>query len=530
MNVMLVDDYQLITDGLKKSFDWEEEGFPVVAQALNGKQALELLKDIPVDIIFTDIRMPVMNGIELIKIVTAEYPQIKIAVLSAYDDFEQVRAAFKLGADDYLLKQEVGADTIKNILEKFKGELLISQSRMELASNQQLRTKILRGKDEIADLPIENKNELRDVILKKLLFSESMHDAEIQKLGLNFPYDKLALMRFTIETADVLDNAEIFFFSLEHLLCDEIEQKFSCCLLNTNYNEYNLIYSYDGDNLHSIGNEIFVFLREKLSALTTTVLSAAVSGCGDSLNMLHNMLSQAKQALAYRFLYGKGKLLFFDDIEENEPIPIDAAGRLSDLKKCLHNKSLVDIFNKPSMILISAKETTMLDRQQISALFTRYIWIIIEFIEEQNIAIDCDKLLVTLQFLLSNGSLTELNEWVMEILAQISGLSESQNRHITQFKKYISMNYANSSLKIDDVAQNLGISVGHIGKLIYKETGCHFSDYLNLYRIECAKDMLINTTKKVYEIAYDTGYSNVEHFTRVFKKLVGITPLSYANK
>ncbi|MEG0693008.1 MAG: helix-turn-helix transcriptional regulator, partial [Oscillospiraceae bacterium] len=83
---------------------------------------------------------------------------------------------------------------------------------------------------------------------------------------------------------------------------------------------------------------------------------------------------------------------------------------------------------------------------------------------------------------------------------------------------------------IDDVAQSLGISVGHIGKLIYKEMDCHFSDYLNYYRIEYAKEMLKKTTMKVYEVSYNTGYNNVEHFTRVFKKIVGMTPLAYANK
>ncbi|MEG0691837.1 MAG: response regulator, partial [Oscillospiraceae bacterium] len=262
---MLVDDYQLIIDGLKKSFQWEAEGYPIVAQALNGRQALEQLQTIPIDIIFTDIRMPVMDGLELIKIVAEQYPQIKIAVLSAYDDFEQVRTAFKLGADDYLLKQEVDAEVIKNILDKFQGELLITKSKMELTKNKQLRNKITQEQEALATDFIENNNKSRDMFFKKLIQSERESGEDCLDFGIRLPYDRLALMTFTIETADVADNAELFFFSAEHKLCNELEQKFNCYLFNTNYNEYNLVFSFADDDMKTTGEEIFEFLQTNLS-------------------------------------------------------------------------------------------------------------------------------------------------------------------------------------------------------------------------------------------------------------------------
>lgn len=120
IHVMLVDDNQLILRGLERILDWEANGYLIVGKAINGKQALEKMEKVRVDILFTDIRMPVMDGIELICAVKERYPKVRVIVLSAYDDFKYVRTAFWLGANDYLLKQEYDGETLLCLLDRLK--------------------------------------------------------------------------------------------------------------------------------------------------------------------------------------------------------------------------------------------------------------------------------------------------------------------------------------------------------------------------------------------------------------------------
>ena len=278
MKVLLVDDYPLILEGLIRIFDWKENGFSVVLRAGNGKQALEALEKQPVDIIFTDIEMPVMDGLVLIKEVRNKYPHIKIAVLSAHDDFELVRTAFKLGAGDYLLKHEMDYETIKRICDNFK-----------------------------------NKIEFED-------------------------------------NSDVTQNSNV---------TNSIEEKKALEKVTVEYNDSNFW--------------------------------------------------------------------------------------LQDTKK------INDV-----------------------------LW-------------------------------------------------KNHSKHFTLFCQYVSALYSDSDLKISDIANSLGISAGYLGKLVYRETKYHFSDFLNSYRIERAKDFLTTTTLKIYEVSERSGYKNVEHFTRVFKKITGLSPTEYAN-
>ena len=102
--VMLVDDEPFILDGMKKLIDWDEMGLEIVAEAYDGIQALDILEKTRIDILLTDIKMPNLNGLELIKKIKHLYTNIKTIILSGYDDFEFVKERRLLGIENYLLK------------------------------------------------------------------------------------------------------------------------------------------------------------------------------------------------------------------------------------------------------------------------------------------------------------------------------------------------------------------------------------------------------------------------------------------
>ncbi len=104
INLLLVDDDALFRVQFRGMADWEQAGFRIAAEARNGREAIEEIERMKPDIILTDISMPVMDGIGLIEYVKRYHPEIPVVALSAYDDFDFVRASLKNGAQDYLLK------------------------------------------------------------------------------------------------------------------------------------------------------------------------------------------------------------------------------------------------------------------------------------------------------------------------------------------------------------------------------------------------------------------------------------------
>ena len=121
--IIIVDDEPFVRTGFKMSVDWEKYGFQIVAEASNGREALAEIERCCPDVIFTDIKMPVMDGIELIRHVRKNYPHIISIVLSNYNEFDLVKQAMKAGAEDYFLKVTVDISKLIQFMQKLKPKL-----------------------------------------------------------------------------------------------------------------------------------------------------------------------------------------------------------------------------------------------------------------------------------------------------------------------------------------------------------------------------------------------------------------------
>lgn len=115
---MIVEDDKFFRFAIKKAVSWEKYGFTIAGEAVHGAAALEYLKEHPVEVVVTDMSMPVMNGIELTAFIRETYPEILVIALSAYDDFEFVRESLKLGASDYILKQDIEKEDVGQIIQR----------------------------------------------------------------------------------------------------------------------------------------------------------------------------------------------------------------------------------------------------------------------------------------------------------------------------------------------------------------------------------------------------------------------------
>lgn len=130
--VLLVDDESIARVGLRTTFDWEANGFIVVGEASNGQKAMKWIENEEVDILITDIAMPVMDGLELTRRTRKLCPWVKVLLMSCHNDFEFVREGIRLGASDYLLKPTMETEDLKAILEGMKVQVSIEKERLQL--------------------------------------------------------------------------------------------------------------------------------------------------------------------------------------------------------------------------------------------------------------------------------------------------------------------------------------------------------------------------------------------------------------
>ena len=136
--ILIVEDEFLLRQGIKNLVHWEQEGFQVVGETNNGKEALQLIESLHPHLVITDIVMPIMDGIELTGIIQERYPEIKVIVLSSYSDFEYIKSAMKNGAEDYLLKPTMNPDSLLKAVQSAAAKLNIAAFQKQQTIPEQM--------------------------------------------------------------------------------------------------------------------------------------------------------------------------------------------------------------------------------------------------------------------------------------------------------------------------------------------------------------------------------------------------------
>jgi len=171
----IIDDEYIIRNGIAKNIDWDKMGFHVIFTANNGKEALELMeKEIP-DVVITDIKMPVMDGIELIRNIKYKYPKIKIVILSGYNEFEYAQKGIEYGVCSYILKP-IKEEDINKLFKKIYETLLFGDAVEKADIYQKVNPIIIRIKEYI------NKKYYEKISLDELAYEFYMNPSYLSKL------------------------------------------------------------------------------------------------------------------------------------------------------------------------------------------------------------------------------------------------------------------------------------------------------------------------------------------------------------
>ncbi|ASA19676.1 response regulator [Paenibacillus donghaensis] len=514
--VLLVDDELLDLEGLERFMDWEGLGMEVCAAASSGFEALEVLNTQPVDIIVTDIKMPIMSGMELARRAYELRRQLKIVFVSGYEDFQYAKQAISMSASGYVLKPVDDKDMHKTLLEVKEA---LDRERQHSHLEQYFS---------------DSEPLLRRELFHQLL--DGMPDEErvlslLQRIGMPWRSGRwyVALLEPDDLTWKLHGYGEGERAAIEKRLDSAIgqfcaEERIQACKLDRQHTALILEEEYDSARLRGL-------IRQAGNGIPLTV-TIGVGPAVDSLGGLHLSFEGAREALGLKLFLGKSRLIAHTAAKgpiTEQAKDLDSILQSLFLAMSTYRLVAVDDCNEELFVLVGNLETKL----EIYQLFLHIVSKLDSYLHTLNedfymlLGLDRKHLNILYHF----ETIEDMKSWLRRRMFELSELLQhkrqgKKRKLVEEIEQYISRNLEHNVM-LRDAANHFSFSPNHLGQIFYEETGIYFSDYVSLKRLERAKALLRDPKLKVYEAAHLAGYKNLSHFSKQFKENYGVSPGDY---
>lgn len=530
IKVFLVEDEVIIRSGVKKSINWEQEGYEFVGEASDGELAYPMILKEKPDILITDIRMPFMDGLELSRLVKKELPDIKILILSGYDEFEHAKKAIKIGVTEYLLKP-ISAAKLTEVL-----NAVAETIRQENEEKNLLETYFAEMR--------ENTERDKMRLFGKLLMGD-LSMGEILEAGERFGMN-LGASCYKIVLFKILANLENHVYAEQMVdACSSVEQAASMMegvyVFQRGVEGWAfLLTAQDEKSMEESAKILYQNLKQAMKNYTQLEYFGGIGSTVPRIRSLKQSFREADRAFAARFVEEANQIISQKEFEKNQ------------MEEGLKMQGVVQIGKSREMLQKFLSNGT---REEVKAFSDAYI----SRIEEENIRstmvrqyVVIDVCIVILSFCerISSAnrlqeeaeelqkmmqkihSLSEIKKYVVRLLNEAIELrdAESGRRYsdlIAAAKKEIENHYMTEEISLNTVAISVGMSPSYFSSIFSKEAGKTFVEYLTEVRIEKAKEFLMCSSMKTSEIGYEVGYKDPHYFSYIFKKVQGCSPKEY---
>lgn len=515
MKLLIVDDEKNIRLGLKTMIEREFPEQYEIRTAIHGEDALAQYERERADIILTDIRMPGIDGIELIKRLTKEEESEQkpiFVILSGYDDFAYAKAAIEYQVKNYLLKP-IRRD---ELFESLRNSEITLQKRAELAERvaisdtyrEQLRINGLREWFRQGEPFMEN---------------ESDFEAKIGFEQFTLPFT-VAVLSYKSENGDSMNKEEF------KLLVEKMLQPIGGTL--------DVSFLDSENKLVLIGNPAFRFVElfRQAGGIDLDGLRMGISAEGHRLENLYDCYKQAGTALQYSFLYSNCRLLRHEDIREKQqsyPVPDEDIRKLGNMLGTDREREIQELLKQifhiediPDVDIDYLKRVgKMINEQVLDEVFRMYGEESIEVLKLYRKVGSMDNFRSFHDYYRSlELLLASVNDYVRGIRSAYSEHSE-----IKAAVAYMEDNYYRP-LNMAVVSNHVGLNYSYFSEAFKVHTGENFVGFLKKVRIRKSKELLLEDSRKMQEIGNAVGFENSKQFSRVFKELEGISPQEYRLK
>lgn len=495
--VMLVEDEELILQGIFNIIDWNALGLEVVHMAHNGQEALEMWEKEPVDIVVSDITMPVMDGLTLLRVLREKEEKVRFIILSGYDEFEYARTAIRLGVESYILKpinEEELERQLKETVEKLDE---MYKEKIKYIDEKTQWMHFLSGKTEaggyaeyagILDIPSQTERFYAAVMKWRL--------------------DELKENRIT-DVIVTLKKQEPG-LRLVHLLPDSLLM----ILVDPGLDEEQAL-------------EYFSGIQNRIESEFGIFTFICVGPAFEQFEQLPEVYGAAMKMQKYLMIEGYGSCISLRQVQERKSgdINIDedqlrklilkkekesAVGYLEDLfinnvRKDVSVSAIYQMAVKTAMLLEDIKKEYKLESEKLH---------------------DLPELVETIYR--SDDIFGIKTVFIAEIIEIIARLHEENSQYTPVVRQIIAevQNNYKEDMNLKTLAYKYHMNASYLGQIFQKEVGSSFAQFLSNTKNGIAKDLILNTNMKINDIAREVGYPDTSYFYRKFKQCYGVSPAS----
>ena len=510
-NIMVVDDDPIVLVELKKMIEWDELKCELIAEASNGKSAVKLLKECKPDIVFTDINMPNMSGVELINYINELDENIKVVALSAYEDFDYVRGSLKNGAKDYLLKHRITKESINELIKALILEIGEEKREKKSFYTKESREDILY-KIVYEGTEIENLEEL----LNSLRLSWIKQDMIASIGGIDYHFDESNNIKTDELTMRILIDETIRYFRDYFMIPLEPGM-------------FALVFSAKEKSRKDI-DAVIKQIQSTLFRFCDLELSFVVSDPFVGIENIRKQTQINKAALLENYFRGeKSFIIHREGIEEPTGVLDDE--KLLQLNEILYLKE--HNINEYFENFFTKAIKSHLSREQIQVLYME----IILFIKKKISNMDLDEKAIftkeqPYKICISFLTYEDIKKYLICICINMQnelkkkGFSFSKNSISEKAINYIENNYK-EKITLREIADALLVSAAYLSRIFKKSTGMNLVTYINQVKLRHAKEMILQGNLTLQEIASEIGIQNYNYFYILFKEVYGISPSDY---
>jgi Response regulator containing CheY-like receiver domain and AraC-type DNA-binding domain len=514
--LLIVDDEPFIAEGISRIVDWAEYGIEICLATSSSLEALDYILKNHVDILLTDIKMPDLNGIDLIRTIKQREIDVCIIVLSGYNEFEYVRTAALMGIENYLLKpvniaelDKTLLNTIRNIenkklnlKNKHENYMILRNNILNIWVNGNMESGII--KEKLSLIGINSTADCYQAIIIRLLPREvgdndisisCMKEAEIylaeftawQNSYVSFynGNNELVLIHMNSENNGNLPTPE-FADNLAHSLRKAINTDVFICIGNTVYEPALLHHSYH-------------FAHDIASCASYIGFNTLTCNVNNILSYNNNELT-AEQCRNLRMF---ALMQDFDAVSLYFSNAIKNTYAVKPILKTVLLTAVYSVFSEFEDYLVPTRGEILSSRKSLP------------LADNISSSSDCMEVFKQTISLISSYILTNKRE--------------TNTNYVTRMKR-IAQNRSSEIISLKIISDEFGMSPIYLGSLFIHETGETFSSYINRIKIDKAKLLLKDKSLKIADVSRLTGFSTINYFYAIFKKQTGLSPAEYREK
>lgn len=522
--LMLVDDEDEVREGITATVDFESCGFTLCAQATGAIDAIDKAAQFQPDVVFTDVNMPYMDGMEMISRLQEMYPTMKYIVLSGYDDFIYVKQALQRQVLDYLLKP-LSAEGIMKVLRRTKERL--DEQAMQRVSREILHDKVR-----------QNAQQLRRAVILENLSGGAFDDGHalcaypqpaddriafpmhLAVLSLERTEENLVVLRNDFDSQPMLLGA-----SVQEVLSEVFKRHQGECIEYRK--QFLLLLPTTQEMAITICNDAIQSLKHYLHLTATAGISDEI----DNYSGLSKGYQTAAGVLDKRLIAGQGNVytpsatprkrradLMMDEwtsrvatlcrsaqAQEIRAFYDELTQRIANEEMDLNERQML-VFNIVAVILSTASRSGVDIKQAFDSFHVEQV------VQPANISAGMEQLCA-------------LTLAVAEAVRR--DVATSGEELIARAVAYTQQNFQDKELSLESLCSTFHISQTQFSLLFKREVGTSFLQYLLDLRIGAAQQMLTETTMKIYQIAEDTGFGDASYFSYCFKQRCGLSPKEF---